>query len=237
MTLVPTRELAEELRRDGIPHVQRLRRGVDVKLFDPERRSSALRTTWGVRDDTPVMLYVGRIAAEKNIELALQAFRILQSRLPDARMVVVGDGPQRAALEAASPDVHFAGARHGVALAEHYASADLFLFPSLTETFGNVVLEAMASGLPAVAFDRAAAREHIANGISGLVIPGSDARGFVSCAYALGLDCELRKQMGINARLEAQRCTPERSLAEFESLLYSLLREPGIDHACSIPQV
>ena len=234
MTLVPTRALARELRDGGIAHVQRLRRGVDAELFGPHRRDDALRAGWGAQNGAPVVLCVGRIAAEKNLELALQAFRIIQARQPGARMVMVGDGPARAALQAANPDVHFAGTQHGAALAAHYASADLFLFPSLTETFGNVVLEAMVSGLALVAFDRGAAAEHVANGISGLVIPGSDARGFVACAYALSLDAEMRANMGVNARLAALRCTPDAVIAEFEALLHGLSGEMLLEHVRAI---
>lgn len=229
MTLVPTRALFDELTDAGIGHVHRLRRGVDTDLFTPARRESALRTSWGVHGDAPVMLCVGRLAAEKSLGLALQAFRALQARMPAARMVMVGDGPQRGALADAFPDVIFAGTRHGEELAAHYASADVFLFPSLTETFGNVVLEAMASGLAVVAFDRAAAQEHVANGISGLVVPESDARAFITSAYELGLDVETRLMLGVNARLVAQQCAPDRVTAEFNKLLRALVREHGHD--------
>lgn len=229
MTLVPTRALFDELTDAGIGHVHRLRRGVDTDLFTPARRESALRTSWGVHGDAPVMLCVGRLAAEKSLGLALQAFRALQARMPAARMVMVGDGPQRGALEDAFPDVIFAGTRRGEELAAHYASADVFLFPSLTETFGNVVLEAMASGLAVVAFDRAAAQEHVANGISGLVVPESDARAFITSAYELGLDVETRLMLGVNARLVAQQCAPDRVTAEFDKLLRALVREHGHD--------
>lgn len=229
MTLVPTRALFDELTDADIGHVHRLRRGVDTDLFTPARRESALRTSWGVHGDAPVMLCVGRLAAEKSLGLALQAFRALQARMPAARMVMVGDGPQRGALEDAFPDVIFAGTRRGEELAAHYASADVFLFPSLTETFGNVVLEAMASGLAVVAFDRAAAQEHVANGISGLVVPESDARAFITSAYELGLDVETRLMLGVNARLVAQQCAPDRVTAEFDKLLRALVREHGHD--------
>jgi glycosyltransferase involved in cell wall biosynthesis len=139
-------------------------------------------------------------------------------------MVMVGDGPQRAALADAYSDVLFTGMKHGSELAAHYASADLFLFPSLTETFGNVVLEAMASGLPVVAFDQAAALEHVANGISGLVIPVADTRGFITSAYELGLDRETRRTLGVNARIAAQRCAQGAVASEFERLLDSLVQ-------------
>lgn len=229
MTLVSTRALVQELTDADIPHVRKLRRGVDTGLFTPARRKSALRSSWGVADEVPVMLYVGRIAAEKNLLLALEAFLALQARIPATRMVMVGDGPQRNALAHAYPDVVFAGTKLDEELATYYASADVFLFPSLTETFGNVVLEAMASGLAVVAFDRAAAEEHIANGISGLVVPAVDARGFITSAYELGLHVETRRMLGLNARIAAQQCAPEAVVADFDKLLHALVREHGHD--------
>ncbi|MEO8748405.1 MAG: glycosyltransferase family 1 protein [Rhodanobacter sp.] len=223
MTLVSTRALHSELTDAGIGHVQKLRRGVDARLFSPERRDPALRRTWGVHGDAPVLLCVGRIAAEKNLEVAVEAFRALHARLPGARLVLVGDGPQRDALAAACPDVLFVGTKHDSDLAAHYASADLFVFPSLSKTFGNVVLEAMASGLALVAFDDAAAQEHVANGISGIVVPTSDTRGFITSAYQLGVDPETRRLLGENARRVAQRCPPDAMISGFESLLRFLV--------------
>jgi glycosyltransferase involved in cell wall biosynthesis len=223
MTLVPTRALHDELADAGIGHVRKLHRGVDIRLFAPERRDPALRRSWGVHDDAPVMLCVGRIAAEKNLGLAVETFRALQARIPTARLVLVGDGPQREALAGACPDALFVGTKRGAELAAHYASADVFLFPSLSETFGNVVLEAMASGLALVAFDHAAAQEHVADGISGLVVPPSDARGFVTSGYRLGLAPSTRRMLGANARQAVLRCPPDTVIREFEILLASLL--------------
>ena len=157
-TVVPTRALARELHERGISNALVLHRAVDADQFHPRHREPALRTEWGAGENDPVVIHVGRIAAEKNLDLAVRAFRALQKRVRAIRFVWVGDGPLRARLAAANPDFIFAGARCGEDLARHYASADLFVFPSLTETFGNVTLEAMASGLAVVAFDRGARR-------------------------------------------------------------------------------
>lgn len=128
------------------------------------------------------MLYVGRLAAEKNLPLVVRAFRAIQDQCPRARLVLVGDGPMRAGLERDNPDCVFAGMRTGEDLARHYASADLFLFPSVTETFGNVTLEAMASGLCVVAYDYAAAADVICSGENGMLVPFDDGEGFMLSA-------------------------------------------------------
>lgn len=182
-TFVPTRELAEFLTGAGFGRVSVIARGVDTALFDPGRRSAALRAAWGAGPQDPVALFVGRVAPEKNIPLLLEAFAGARRSFPAARLVIVGDGPLRRPLQARSPGVCFAGMRQGEDLAAHYASADLFLFPSLTETFGNVILEAMASGLAVLAFDYAAGREHIVDGHSGLLAPAGDAAAFCRLAH------------------------------------------------------
>ena len=181
-SFVPTRALAEEMRGQGFERLEVVGRGVDAELFTPKRRSRALRSNWGVVSDQPVMLYVGRLAAEKNVELALRAFVECRRERPDARMVVVGDGPQRALLQARFPGVRFVGTQRGEALAAHYASADIFVFPSASETFGNVTLEALASGLAVLAFDTAAAAEHVSDGVNGMLVQTGQAAGFVARA-------------------------------------------------------
>ena len=178
-TFVPTPELATALRERGFERLQVVGRGVDTQRFAPSRRCEALRQRWQAGPDDPVLLHVGRLAPEKNVELALQTAERLRAIRPNLRMVVVGNGPQRARLQAAYPHVHFVGVQRDIELARHYASADLFLFPSLTDTFGNVTLEAMASGLAVVAFDTAAAALHLHHGHSGWLaapLPGSAGR-------------------------------------------------------------
>ncbi|NII54671.1 glycosyltransferase family 1 protein [Luteibacter sp. SG786] len=224
-TLVPTGQLAGELNDLGVHDVRVLRRGVDTQRFHPDRRDDNLRASWGADSDTPVVLCVGRVAPEKNLDVAIDAYRALARRVPQARCVIVGDGPGRPALEAAHPDVIFAGTRSGDDLAAHYASADIFVFPSLTETFGNVVLEAMASGVPVVAYAEAAAREFIRNGQNGIrVAPGNEG-GLVERAAVLGADIHARMAMGTAARASVAGLSSESVVADFESIMQSLAEE------------
>ncbi|MEO7433726.1 MAG: glycosyltransferase family 1 protein [Dokdonella sp.] len=184
-TLVPTTELVAFLRAQHFTNVQMLRRGVDGELFHPDRRDEALRCEWGLLPNDLAVIHVGRIAPEKNLELAIDAFRAIKSAQPTARMVFVGDGPSRAALAGQNPDIVFTGAKRGDDLARHYASADLFLFPSLTETFGNVTLEALASGVRVVAFDYGAARAHLNDPHAGSRVAMADHQAFVVAALAM----------------------------------------------------
>ncbi|MEG3193265.1 glycosyltransferase family 1 protein, partial [Lysobacter sp. D1-1-M9] len=187
-TLVPTRELLALLQASGFARPVRLPRAVDTRAFDPARRDPALRAQWGVGEQGFAAIYVGRIAAEKNLNLAVRAFRRLQRERADARFVWVGDGPARAQLQAAHPDFIFCGVQRSADLPRHFASGDLFLFPSHSETFGNVTLEAMASGVPTVAFDYGAAREHLRDGLHGAAIADGDDAGFIAAAARIAGD-------------------------------------------------
>jgi len=187
-TLVPTRAMVAELQSRGYNNVSLMSRGVATDQFHPDRRSRALRATWGVEPNTLVAIHVGRLAKEKNIALVISAFRAIQTRVPDAKLVFVGDGPLRKQVEVACPDAIFAGVRKGAELAMHYASGDLFLFPSLTETFGNVVPEALASGLAVLSYAHAAAKELITDGSNGALVTKTDEFEFIDAAVALALD-------------------------------------------------
>lgn len=222
VTLVPTDQLRGELVAAGFRHVAVLSRGVDTALFHPGRRDTALRQSWGVAPGGRAVLVVGRLAAEKNLELAVSAFAAMRAIDPSLRLVLVGDGPQRESLRRRCPDAVLAGTRTGEDLARHYASADLFLFPSLTETFGNVTLEAMASGLAVVAFDCAAARAHFRDGINGLLVPMADAARFEQRAAELASSPEWAVNLGCQARSTAKTLDWERIHDEFERLLMGI---------------
>ncbi|MGO1068450.1 glycosyltransferase family 4 protein [Lysobacter sp. CA199] len=221
-TLVPTRELAEFLRARGFEDVVRLPRAVDTVLFDPHRRSAALRREWGLEEDGLAAIYVGRIAPEKNLDLAVRAFRALQKQRPQARFVWVGDGPAREKLQRDNPDFIFCGLKRGEVLAEHFASGDLFLFPSHSETFGNVTLEAMASGVPTVAFDYGAAHEHLRDGVHGAAIADGDDDGFIAAAVRIGSEDSLRAGMSRAGREAISGLRPQQVAADFDALLHGL---------------
>ena len=184
-TMVPTQAMQQELQLRGYQNTCVVSRGVEIDLFCPSKRSETLRQQWGVQADELVMLHVGRLAKEKNIALVLATYRALQTQHPTAKLVLVGDGPLRKGLEQSCPDVFFAGVQKNEALASHYASADVFLFPSVTETFGNVVPEALASGLAVVSFARASALELITHQYNGILAAQEDEAHFIEAAKML----------------------------------------------------
>jgi len=221
-TIVPTTELGGWLEERGFQRVHVIARSVDTVLFDPARRDPRLRARWGIPQYGLAVIHVGRIAAEKNLGLAVQAFRRIREHRGDARFVWVGEGPQAARLKRENPDFIFTGLRLGEDLAAHFASADLFLFPSLTETFGNVTLEAMASGVPTVAFDYGAARAHLRDREHGRLVPRGNADGFIAAAAALSTADAARRGMREAARAATLALRPEQVAREFVGLLAGL---------------
>ena len=222
-TMVPTEALRSDLAARCFERLHVVGRGVDTRQFDPAKRNAALRSAWGAGDDALVLAYVGRLAAEKNLDAVLAAFEALRAKRSHTKLLFVGDGPLRDTLRARCPQAIFAGHRSGDDLAAHYASADVFLFPSLTETFGNVTTEAMASGLPVVAFDSAAAGQLIAHGRNGLLASGTDLPAFVSAALPLAHDAALRASLGAAARETACRIDWRSVVIRFESIVSQVI--------------
>jgi glycosyltransferase involved in cell wall biosynthesis len=221
-TLVPTQELASFLLAQGFANVVRLPRAVDTVQFDPRKRDPDLRREWGLGEDDFAAIYIGRIAPEKNLDLAVRAFRELQRTCPTARFVWVGDGPSREQLARDHADFIFCGVQRGEALATHFASGDLFVFSSQSETFGNVTLEAMASGVPTVAFNYGAAREILRDGVHGAAIADGDDAGFIAACSRIANDDTLRRAMGAAARNAVSGLRPEQVAADFDRILQSL---------------
>jgi glycosyltransferase involved in cell wall biosynthesis len=204
ITLSPTHELNEQLTRDGFRDMRLMSRGVNTRVFSPAFRSESLRSRLDAAPSDLLIVHVSRLAAEKNYPLLFESFAAIRTQRPDAKLVVVGDGPLRKKLARQNPHVHFTGFLSRDALAVHYASADLFLYPSLTETFGNVTTESMASGLPVVAFDYAAAARFIRHGENGWLVPFGDHAAFVKAAIEVASDSALRYRLGPAARKTAE---------------------------------
>ncbi len=181
-----------------------LPRGVDSERFHPDRRRRGFFDRFGL-DGGPILLYVGRLAPEKNLEPLLDAFALLRADRPEVRLALVGDGPARAALESrAAEGVAFCGYLAGEELAAAYASADLFVFPSRTDTFGNAVLEAMASGLPVVVAREGGPAEQIVDGRDGQVVDCASSAPLAAALAELLSDELRRRALGRAARAAAE---------------------------------
>lgn len=234
VTLVPTEGIRRELQMHGYGNLEVVARGVDTELFSPAHRDASLRASWGVDDAIQVVLYVGRIAPEKNLTLVFDAFTAMHKANPQTRLVLVGDGPDREALQAAYPQAVFCGMRSGMDLSRHYASADVFLFPSLTETFGNVTIEAMASGLAVVAYNYAAAEELIRHNDSGLLAEYDDKDAYILQATRLATDAALVQSLAHSARQVAQRLSWSSIHDRFEQVLYAIVEKEERDDATQL---
>lgn len=210
MTFCPTPSTRRELESRGFRNVAVWSRGVDCEHFHPAKRDPGLRTALGIAPDEIVLAYAGRLAAEKNLDMLIKAWRALPER-GRCRLLFIGDGPLRRRLEEQAGDRGiFAGYRHGEELARMYASADLFVFPSVTETFGNVVLEAMASGLPAIGFAVQGPGDIIQDGRTGRLVRTVHADALRQAMSTVLADEQQRIQMAQRARRHAETQSWER---------------------------
>jgi glycosyltransferase involved in cell wall biosynthesis len=233
-TMVPTESLRRSLAEYGFRNLIVLARGVDTQLFDPARRSDELRRSWGAGPESLVVLHVGRLAQEKNLGTLAAVHRVARRKHAGVKLVLVGDGPARKWLQSECPDAHFAGMRTGEELAAHYASGDLFVFPSLTETFGNVTPEAMASGLPVLAYNYAAAGALIRSGHNGVLARLGDTLDFVDRAARLVQDQAMLREMGRRARETACAMGWERIVEEVEAVFISTMNEAPLARRASL---
>ncbi len=195
-TFVPDPGLGRTLAAHGFTRLGLLSRGVDTRLFSPARRAPALRAGWGAADGDPVAIHVGRMAAEKNYAAVFRAYDAMRAANPRLRCVLAGEGPLKARLQREHPECAFAGIFPREEIGRYYASADLYIHASLTETFGNVVIEALASGLAVAAFDYAAARQFIRHGENGLLVACDQPEALVAAGVQLARDAPLRRRLG-----------------------------------------
>ncbi len=224
-TMVPSHDLINTLDRLGYRNLTLFSRGVDTALFSPARRDPQLRRSWGVGDAGLVLLLVGRVAPEKNIPLLVAAFDRIRVQRPDAKLVIVGEGPVRPEIQARFPQAIWTGAKTGIDLARHYASADLFAFPSMSETFGNVVLEAMASGVAPLAFNYAAPQRYVVHAQNGWLVPFGDEPGFIEAATCAAASPRTLRLFGERARETTTSILWDQVIGSFEATLYAVIRE------------
>ncbi|MDE1985976.1 MAG: glycosyltransferase family 1 protein [Alphaproteobacteria bacterium] len=223
---VPSQSMIDALLADGVRNNFRLwPRGVDTVQFNPDNRSDVWRGKHGISDSEFVVAFVSRLVREKQLDTLVGTLRLLEAQGVPHRSVIVGDGPERAALERQLPRAVFTGFLEGEELAQAYASSDAFLFPSETETFGNVTLEAMASGLPCVCADATGSRSLVAQGRTGyLAMPGR-AQEFAEYITTLVRDPELQRQMGAAARERSLDFSWDEAMARILGYYKSLLAD------------
>jgi glycosyltransferase involved in cell wall biosynthesis len=200
---VPSQSTLEELAARGIKaeKIKVYPRGIDVDKFHPSKKNGILKKWFGIAEGS-TFIYVGRVSKEKNLHLLAEAFRSVVQEYPDAHLVVVGDGPYRQQMQNHMQDLpcHFTGYLSGETLSEVYASADVFVFPSTTDTFGNVVLEAQASGLPVIVTDQGGPCENLLAGRTGLVVEGDSAGSLLAAMRQFARDPGLAGRMSALAR-------------------------------------
>jgi glycosyltransferase involved in cell wall biosynthesis len=219
IVFVPSRATGDDLVAKGI-NKEKIRfypRGIDVDRFHPSMRNGFFKQNYHLKDNAFKLLYVGRISKEKNLELLVTIFKRIARMQRNVHLVLVGDGPyleeMKHALE--GMPVLFTGYLRGKDLCQAYASSDLFIFPSTTDTFGNVVLEAQASGLPVVVTDEGGPKENLVPGKTGYVVPAGDVDAFVESIMALHGDRDMLQTMRANARSYMENRSFESAYTEY----------------------
>lgn len=220
----PTQSMADDIEQAGYGRdIVVWGRGVDSDQFSPTKRSTKWRQDLGIGSDEIVVLFVSRLVREKNLGVLVDVLSGLKARGLAFRAVVVGDGPERASLEARLPEAIFTGFQGGHDLARAYASSDIFFFASLTETFGNVTLEAMASALPAVCADATGSRSLVDPGVTGFLEPADDVSAMIDRLSELVQNPDLRRRMGGAAIVRSATFTKAAAYRQVRNAYASLL--------------
>lgn len=223
-TMVPTRELMRTLSQNGFANLKVVSRGVDTKLFNISKRDTSLRSSWGATDETKVLISVGRMAPEKNLDQVLKTYEALKVTGLAFKLVMVGDGPLKEQFQKRYPEIIFPGMLSQSNLAAYYASSDLFIFPSQTETFGNVTLEALASGIPVLAFDCAAARDWVQTGVNGWLVAENNPEGFAAQAVTIFNSEDLLEKITQSTRQQVVHLDWDQIAEQVESVFWDAIR-------------
>lgn len=231
ITCVPSLDTAQSLEEMGVTgELKVVGRGVNIDVFNRQQRCELLRERWGVKVDTRVLISVGRLSPEKEVNVVIETFKKMQNKgIENIKLVIVGDGPDRSNLEilAGQYDVIFMGSLTGLELAQAYASADIFVFPSQVETFGNVALEALASGLPIIAYDYACAKLHVQHGKTGWLVPLGEITALTQIMEKMP-DASMLREMGAKAERNVAEVGWMKPVNDFESALYF-----AVEQTCS----
>ena len=226
---VPSPSMGEVLHSHGIDNGLRLwTRGVDTSRFNPARRSVDWRRSLGIDEDEVIVSFIGRLVWEKGLRVFAEVIEGLEARGIPHRSMIVGDGPALEELRERLPATVFTGYLEGLSLARAYASSDVFLFPSDTETFGNVTLEAMASGLPTVCADATGSRTLVEHGETGLLVPPGNSRAFTEAVLHLIDDHHERRRMGSGAEQRAKEYDWDAVMMHMVRC-YDEIVNPGLD--------
>lgn len=228
----PSRDTLEQLRRKGFKNLDIWGRGIDTDHFSPVHRDPVFRKNHNLEDKI-IFLYVGRLAREKNIELLIESFKILNKKYQNKiSLVITGDGPKLKTLRQIAPEnVIFTGYKTGRELSKVYASADVFAFSSVTETYGNVIIEAMSSGLPVVAIMAGGIMENLIDGYNGIACNRNDINAFAEKLEKMIINPKFRNSLANNARKHALEQTWDEV---FESLLITYKRVLNKDYTSSV---
>ena len=221
----PSASMIEALLAEGFaPNIHLWQRGVDIERFNPAKRTADFRTRHGIGTDEKVIAFVGRLVREKRLDVVSNVAARLTAAGIAYRMLFVGEGPDRAALEKRLPGAVFTGFLGGEDLAAAYASSDIFFFPSDTESFGNVTLEAMASGLPTVCADATGSRSLVIDGTTGFLAPPGDGAAAFEAVARLLADNGLRATLGAAARARSLEFSWDETMAGLLARYRALVR-------------
>ncbi len=197
----PTESMAQVLRDEGMnPDIRIWSRGIDSQLFHPAKRDEAWRQAHGIGPADVVVAFVGRLVLEKGLAVFADTIAAARAKGANLKVLVVGDGPERAWFAGRLPDAVFTGFQQGADLARAYASSDIFFNPSTTETFGNVTLEAMAAGLPTLCARATGSMSLVSHGVTGYLCESHDVGEYAACLARLIADAGLRRGLGAAAR-------------------------------------
>ena len=231
MVYVPSKATAEELVDKGLKRekIEVYPRGIDVQRFHPSKRNGFWRKYSNQNKSGIKLLYVGRVSKEKNLDVLVAAFKEIAAFNPQVQLMVVGDGPYLEAMRSklAGANCIFTGSLSGEDLAQAFASSDVFTFPSITDTFGNVVLEAQSSGLPVIVSDQGGPQENLIEKETGFIVPARDVKSLVKTILHLVDNPNQLREMKLSARRYMESRSMDKAFLEHWEVYEQFSQQKG----------